>query len=411
MSKNEKKVNEKNNNSISWLYLFLLVVCAIIAGIFGQTISRTYLLKDVYSPLSNYNEVDLGNLTASRPGLVIRDPKMVVVNQDVKFSETVSDVKNSLVGVFEKIVLPEKDNKVISAEGLKETNDYSSYYNLEKPLLVGYVVTADGWLVAAAPSDFSFSAQELVVIDNNRKLYEISELSLSNNDGLIFLRLAEAENLMVRKNMAKSDFFLGQSFLAIKDLSSVEPLNSTTLSEREELLSSEDVNINLNFSSEAKDLKNSFIFNLAGDLAAIVNFRSEIIPAFSYNYFFRNLLEENPSTRPYFGVNYLNLSEVKIAGLSPDINKGALLYSDGKKLAVLKDSPASKAGLQEHDIITWVNNKEINKDNDLAEVISYFKPGDSLQISYLRNGLESSLSLVLEESPLETEKSDVIFKK
>lgn len=216
MSNSEKKVNKEKGPSISYPYLFLILVCAIVAGIFGQTISRTYFLNNIYSPYSYYNEIDLGNLSATNPSLVIRDPKMVVVNQDVKFSETVNNVKNSLLGVFEKIIIPENAKKALSIEDLEKKTDYSYYYNLEKPLLVGYIVTADGWVVAAVEDDFDFKPEDLVVIDNNRRVYELSELSISNRDGLIFFRLAEAKNLSVRKNMAKSEFFLGQSFWLLK---------------------------------------------------------------------------------------------------------------------------------------------------------------------------------------------------
>ena len=235
-----------------------------------------------------------------------------------------------------------------------------------------------------------------MVIDSSRRVYEVSDLSTINSDGLIFFRLADARNLPIRKNIAKSDFFIGQSLLAVKNLNLISPLDLVSLSEEADLLNSESSNLNLGFSLASLELKNNFIFDLAGDLAAIVNNRGELIPAFSYNYQWLSLMNVNDLGRPLFGVNYLNLSDIKIASSSTDINKGALLFSDGKVPAIMKDSPAAKAGLKEHDIITWINNYEINSDNDLAEIISFYKPGDKLNLIYLREGTELKSELILE---------------
>lgn len=395
MSKTEQKKEQKNNYRLSWIYLPLLLICAIIAGIFGETIMRTYIAKDIYSPYSQYNEINLGNLTAASPGLIIRDPKKVVVNQDVKISETVNNLRTSFVSVFEKIEISETDKKLSGSSSDNNDTNYNYYYNLNKPLFVGFIITSDGWVVAPVSSDFNFLKENLLVIDNSRKVYEISDLSKINSDGLIFFRLNEAKNLPVKKNISKSEFFIGQSLLAVRDMNLVTPLNLVSLSEKADLLNSENSNLNLGFSVESALLKNNFIFDLSGNLAAIINNQGGLIPAFSYNYQWQNLMELNSIGRPFFGVNYLDLSYIKIASSSNDINKGALLFSDGKVPAVIKNSPADKLGLKEHDIVTWVNNYEINGDNDLAEVISFYKPGDKLNLVYLRAGKELRSELVL----------------
>ncbi len=404
----EKKVKTNSSYNNPWVYLPLLLVCAIVAGIFGETIMRTYLAKDIYSPYSYYNEINLSNLTAANPSLVIRDAKKVVVNHDVKISETISTVENSLIRVFEKVEEATLTKKVKDDAATESSLvDYNAYYNLDKPLLLGLLVTTDGWAVASVDKDFSLEKEELVVIDSSRKTYQISEILPVNADGLIFFRLAEANNLPVRSNISKSDFFLGQSLLSFASLNSVQTLNLTSLKEKE-ILSSDNPYLDLQLSVDRNNLKNNFIFNLAGDLAMIVNNEAKLIPAFFYNYQWQSFLSSTLVEKPFFGVNYLNLKNVKIASKNFDLNKGALLFSDGKVPAVVPGSVAEKAGLKEHDIITWINNKELGVDGDLADLISSYKVGDKIKISYLRAGLEFSVDAILEKTI--TKQKDSLLK-
>ena len=46
--------------------------------------------------------------------------------------------------------------------------------------------------------------------------------------------------------------------------------------------------------------------------------------------------------------------------------------------------PSPDRVLKEGDIITWINNQEINANNDLANIISSFNPGETINITYLR---------------------------
>lgn len=403
----EKKIKTNPTYKNSWIYLPLLLVCAIVAGIFGEIIMRTYLAKDIYSPYAYYNEVNLGNLTAANPGLVIRDAKKVVVSHDVKISETISTVGNSLIRVFakkEENTLAKKLTQGVAAEA--SLVDYSSYYNLDKPLLLGLLITTDGWAVASVDEDFTLEKEALIVIDSSRKTYQISEILPVNADGLIFFRLAEANNLQIRNNISKADFFLGQSLLSFASLNSVQPLSLISLKEQE-ILSSDNPYLDLQLSINEAQLKNNFIFNLAGDLAMIVNNEGKLIPAFSYNYQWQSFLKAGLIEKPFFGVNYLNLKNVKLASKNFDLSKGALLFSDGKVAAVTPGSAAAKAGLKEHDVITWINNKEIGVDGDLADLINSYKVGDKIKITYLRAGQEFSFETTLEKIPAKQKSSSL----
>jgi len=72
-----------------------------------------------------------------------------------------------------------------------------------------------------------------------------------------------------------------------------------------------------------------------------------------------------------------------------------LIMADAKGVAVLKGSPAARAGLRAGDTILSVNSIELKNGNTLNKLISRFSPRDEIDIIYLRNNQRRSVSLVL----------------
>jgi len=78
---------------------------------------------------------------------------------------------------------------------------------------------------------------------------------------------------------------------------------------------------------------------------------------------------------------------------SAKTDKGVVINS------VLDSSSAKKAGLQKGDIITKVDNKEIDSPEDLRNAIQAYKPGDKVTIDYLRDGKKKSAKVELGKAP------------
>jgi len=56
---------------------------------------------------------------------------------------------------------------------------------------------------------------------------------------------------------------------------------------------------------------------------------------------------------------------------------------------------ADNAGLQEGDIITKINNQEIDSESAFEEELSYRYPGDKITVTYQRNNKSNTASLTL----------------
>ena len=100
---------------------------------------------------------------------------------------------------------------------------------------------------------------------------------------------------------------------------------------------------------------------------------------------------------PFLGVRYIiiNLALKEARKLSVDY--GALVTAGEGGLAVLPDSPAKKAGIQQGDIILEFDGVRIDQGNTLADLISSRKIGDKVKLKVLRQGKELILEATLEE--------------
>ncbi len=362
------------------LTISLATICGLLAGFCGSMLVGNYVFGGDYHYYTN-QELNLSDLNSgSRSGLIIRDPKKVVVNQDVKVEETINSISGSLVSVF------------------KDAG--SNYYSLDKPLFVGLVVTSDGWIMSSLPAEIkdNFSAKGYSVIASDRKIYKIDKINVIKNSlgDVIFFHLAGATNLSVRKIVSRAELSLGQSLVVLDNNKNVWPTNLASFRKTPDVLNSDSLNARLVLANNSDSLqKNSFIFNLSGDLAAVVGSNKEIIPAFSYNNYWQSFSNKEEMLNPFLGVNYLDLSIARIP--SSNLSKGALIYANSDKVAIVKNSPAAVAGFVAGDVITWVNNQEINSDNDLADLIATYKPGEKITITYLRGDQEKQVDVKLGE--------------
>ena len=104
--------------------------------------------------------------------------------------------------------------------------------------------------------------------------------------------------------------------------------------------------------------------------------------------------------RPYLGLRYVMLNKKLKEQYELSADSGALVISDHlpNSHAVVKNSPADKAGIKENDLIIEVNGKKMDEKSELADLIQEFKIGDEVELTLLRNGGETTKTKVkLEE--------------
>jgi serine protease Do len=100
-------------------------------------------------------------------------------------------------------------------------------------------------------------------------------------------------------------------------------------------------------------------------------------------------------TVPFIGVYYVQLDKAQAETRKLDVDYGALLVSDQGASAILKDSPAQKAGLKEGDIILTVNGNKITSKSPLATVVRNYKPNEVINLEVKRGKEILKISLTL----------------
>lgn len=99
------------------------------------------------------------------------------------------------------------------------------------------------------------------------------------------------------------------------------------------------------------------------------------------------VLETGKVSRAYIGVNYQAITPEIMKQYNLSVSKGAyVMGANESATAVVKNSPADKAGIKSKDIITKINDKTVGDKGGVASLIGEYKPGDTIQVTLLRDG-------------------------
>ena len=117
----------------------------------------------------------------------------------------------------------------------------------------------------------------------------------------------------------------------------------------------------------------------------------------------KGMLEQLKSTgkaeRTYLGVYSVEITAEVAKAYNLPVSEGVYIYSTSSYSAVVADSPAAKAGLKDKDIITKINDTTVGVSGSLANLIGEYKPGDTVQLTVIRDGKEIAVNITLEGYP------------
>ena len=264
----------------------------------------------------------------------------------------------------------------------------------------GFIITEDGYILTNYHVVEDGDDVEVALYDGSSYPAEIIGYDESNDVAVLKI---EAEGLNPAEIGDSDALRVGDDVLAIGN-----PLGDLTFSLTKGIVSAlnrdvvmeSGITMSLIQTDCAINSGNSggALFNSKGEVIGITNAKYSYsssgvtvdnicfaIPINSLIKIYNSIIEKGCIETPYIGITGQTVSD-EIKGAT-GIEGGVSVYS------VTEDGPAEKAGLQEHDIITAVNGKEISEFADLSSVVDASEPGDVLELSVYRQGKTVEISV------------------
>ena len=365
--------------------IFILVVAVVLSlsgGIIGGIIFRFYLINSFFGiPL--WGDINLSD-DYQQGKIIISQPKKVVVEQNDRIFEVVSKANENKINFYIKKQLP-----IVNKEDTNESDfDIKKYYFPEDKIGAGLILTNDGWIITAVKINKPTS---YIAVDSDNNIISITASFFDEISGFYFVKL-EANNLSVAQFAEESNLGAGQLIITFNEngikrtyLEDTNYYLANTLVKSSESLQSY-LRIN-----EDNLAKGDICISLNNEVVGLYMENGALIPINYFKKLLPNLLNNKKIIRPILGVNYIILDE--LIGEKDLI--GALIAKDAVGIAVKKGSPAALAGLKEGNIILEVNGVKVSKDNTLSDIILNYGVNTELELSILREGVESKIKVKL----------------
>lgn len=140
------------------------------------------------------------------------------------------------------------------------------------------------------------------------------------------------------------------------------------------------------------------VLNSAGQVVGVAVATTEgaenigfAIPINSVKKFVDEFIQRGTISRPFLGIRYRFIA--KDVAILNDVPQGAFVQE------VVAGSAASKAGVQEGDIITQVDGQSVDSENKISEAIASKKMGDSMTLVLWKDNQERTVTATLQELP------------
>ncbi|HPT08726.1 MAG TPA: S1C family serine protease [bacterium] len=363
-----------NFKKTNWKRSLFIILIALVFGILGGLISTFYLWPNILNS-NNFlsKEINLNSPEYNSANLVIQDPKKVYISQDLQVEESFNYLNEAVVGVFSKTKNTLDGNYVMTGE-----------------LMSGLIISSDGWVLLNVLNDKNFDKNILkntdsyvIISKKDKKVYNIETISDFSDTGLVFAKIKSDNSFTTRNFVNISDLRIGQTLLTYNFSSEIGINSLQKIDSGKNIKFSDDYRNSLILSNPlSKSMANSFLFSLNGDLLGLIDANLNAYPIHDFRSNVFSFLKNKEITNFSWGIYYVDLNNIASSNLP---RYGAWVFNNGAE-AVVADSLASKLGIKTGDVITKINNYEINNYNNLNDVLNNFIIGDSLSIFVLRDG-------------------------
>lgn len=106
--------------------------------------------------------------------------------------------------------------------------------------------------------------------------------------------------------------------------------------------------------------------------------------------------------RSYLGLRFVEITPTVVKQYDLKAKQGAYIVGDKSGAAVVSNSPADKAGFKVKDIIVSINGEKVGVQGGVSTIIGEYAPGDTVEVTVLRDGAQRVLKVTLGAYPSTT---------
>lgn len=321
--------------------------------------------------------------TAGGTKVIIDKQEEVTVTSEERLREILLDLNQVVVGFYEK----------------SETG--GDFYQKKYLLGNGLIVTTDGWLATSETVWNNLTDKNFLVLTHDYQKYEVKKAMRDPLTKAVFVKI-EATNLPVAKFGSKENLLPGQLLYALSANYPEPEIKAVHLKNLKQstLLGVVDTTEELTHFIAGQEFFNEGFYgapliSLSGELMAMVYDSELAIPMEDLKTAISDLGKKDKIDRAALGVHYISLADYPKLSGEEMLGRGALLTGEKNVTAVIKNSPADKAGLKVGDIITFVEDELVNSQKTLTEIIQAYEPGEKLKFTISRDGQEMAMEVEL----------------
>lgn len=372
-SKNEKKDRKTDKGNIIFIVTILITM---LVGIFIGTSSMYIFL--INSDILDTDEKENVNVS-------VTDDEALVI-------DVVSDVKDSVVSIAVSELVYSAEDGVVDS-----TDNIGTGFIVDK----GGLIITNQHVVSDMESDYK-------VITSSGDEYDVVKIERDDVNDIALLKI-DATDLKPVILGNSDDLVVGQTVIAIGT-----PLGDYAGTVTTGIISGLDRDVTTSaswFGDSEKDYENVIqtdaavnpgnsggpLLNTSGEVIGI-NFAtttnadniSFALPIDIVKGRIEEYITYGKFIKPYMGITYQVISEY-VARYYTDLVPGVLV------MRVDPSGPAYSAGLKKGDIITAVGDDSV-ADSSFTVVLSKYKPGDKITVTYTRDGESKTAEVTLEEA-------------
>lgn len=381
-----------NTPTKKFINIILIAIFIAILASFGAIALNFYLFPKLstYPIFSKYAFLK----KAAENTTIINKTEQVVMKEDSSVNKIASQVSAATVEI---ISIPQ--NNQLNQQK-KETGKTGN----------GIVVTGDGVIATYRTAINEIDSDyKILMIDGSA--FQAKLIGIDEFTNIAYLRI-ESSDLPAVSFANSDDSFAGKKLIAVGNSFSdyvnkyssglLSNINKTFNISGKALSSSEKLEgvFDLDFANESEYI-GSPVIDFNGELIGIIGSTTIdskekffAIPSNVIRQSIDAMIKNELDQRPVLGIYYISITKPYATLNNLNIEKGARIFS-AQGIPVISGSAAEKAGFKNNDIVTSVDEKEIDLSNPLSNLVNSYKKGDTLEFTVSRNGQETKLTAKL----------------